>query len=145
MSADVEAQDGVLRRLAWAVDERTTSSDGRFTRRFIRPEPSLFRASCHRFIVEWFCWRARRWRRRWTRPPIHRSLTREARVGSSAIVLGDANEEEPMKNVFSTSHTIATLFSDDEFVWSALGCEDDAEFRRKVRDYVTRRMQAAGV
>ena len=142
VSADVEAQDGVLRRLAWAVDEeddveRRPFHEAFYTTRAIVVPCEL--PSFHRRVVLL------------ARAPMASSLdvsadSSEFDAGGSrrfvAIVLGDANEEEPMKNVFSTSHTIATLFSDDDFVWSALGCEDDAEFRRQVRDYVTRRMQA---
>lgn len=54
-----------------------------------------------------------------------------------AIVLGDPTEP-PTKNVFATSHTIATMLSDSDFVDEALDCEDEKHFRELVMAYMKR-------
>lgn len=62
---------------------------------------------------------------------------RRGNVMFVALVLADASET-PTKNVFATSHTVASLLSDEQFLNEAMECEDDAAFRAFVHVYVER-------
>lgn len=54
----------------------------------------------------------------------------------SFIIIVFASEgETPTKNVYATSHTLASLMG-SAFVKRALDCDDETEFRRAVLDYV---------
>jgi len=140
VSADVEAQDGVLERLAWDVDEESDVERRPFHEAFYTPKaivvPCELPSFPHRVVLL-------------ARTPMTSSL--DASVDSSeehdarrfiAIVLGNVQEEQPLRNVFSTSHTIASLFGDEDFVWGALICDDEFDFRRHMREYVASRMDA---
>lgn len=54
-----------------------------------------------------------------------------------ALVLAESSET-PTKNVFATSHTVASLLNDDDFLNGAMECENETAFRAFVLVYIER-------